>query len=271
MTYDATLVTRNRGLSIWLYEIEYNGVTYRYTSAAKDLTELSNTWLGRRGISHSGFRISSAMARQEMNLNFPRSHPLAQLMLVDDITDTSVTIRHGFEKDTDNEFVVKFRGRIVAIKSGITRVTAVCETDLTKTRIKGLPSVIQRPCRHGIYTPNCGVDIASHQTAGTITNLTGDVATISAASGESDGFYSGGVLTWSGIEQMIALHAGSSITLIGPIVGLAAAQASSNQSVSIAPGCPLTRDICNGRFSNLPNFGGWSWIDESPFDGRVLY
>ncbi len=270
MTHSALLSTLFGKRRLFLYEITYNGTTYRRAAALTDKTYSAQTWTAS-AISHSRFNITSALGRQETLMTLPRTDALAVAVLEDDVADTSVIIRDVFIEDAADELEVIFRGRIIGTNPGRLSVGLVCEDDYTNLRHKGLPDVMQRPCRHGIYSDNCGADFDTHKVAGTITALTGNDATISIASSRSDGVYSGGILKWSGIEQLIKRHAGTTIKLVAPIVGLAAAQAGGNQSVDIAPGCRQTRAWCESEFSNLDNHGGFPWITETPFDGRTLY
>jgi hypothetical protein len=61
------------------------------------------------------------------------------------------------------------------------------------------------------------------------------------------------------------------VTLVNPIPGLVAAVGAGATNVKIAPGCPLARSVCNDRFANILNFGGFPFISDNIFDGRQLF
>jgi uncharacterized phage protein (TIGR02218 family) len=276
----ASLITTVFGKRpIWLYELNVNGSTYYLTSAAEDyVDEDARTWVST-AISHTRFRVTSAIGRAETQLVMPQSNPIAQ-EFVDDTgyEDNYVKIYHEFQDQTPKARVQKFVGRVIAGRPVFTRITLLAENRMTEMRRKGLAAVIQRPCRHALYHTKdgygCGLNIANWQVSGSLTALgTGNtVATVSAASSFATGYFSGGVLTWNGKRQMIVRHTGSSLRLLAPVFGLAEALAASNpQSVQIAPGCNLTRNTCSSRFNNLANFGGFPWIDETPFDGKTIF
>lgn len=70
---------------------------------------------------------------------------------------------------------------------------------------------------------------------------------------------------------MITGHTGTQLTLIAPVYGFAPAIAGGPQAVLIAPGCKLTRAWCQSEFNALDDHGGFPWMDEGSFDGRVVW
>lgn len=274
MSYASLLALVSGKRPVWLYEFTRLGETVRFARASSNVSALSQTWEAR-AVTHTRFMRTGAVARAQTELVFPQSDAWAQRYRRGGAyVDNSVTVYHGFLNDPDSEFVVKFRGRVVGSRSALTRIVLLAENRMTELRRKARPAVIQRLCRHALYHTGCGLDIADWEVPATLTALSGRVATVTEAAAQADRYYAGGVLTYNGVRQSIARHVGSELTLFGSVPDLAddlAAAGPSGLSVTIAPGCTLSRSVCDERFDNLENFGGFPWFTESPFDGKKLY
>lgn len=275
MSYATWLATAFGKRGVWLYELTYGSTTVRLAASASNISALSNTWTAS-SIAHQRFRQTSAIGRAETILTLPNSDSFAQSLLTTDLQDTTVILRHGFTEDSASEFAVRFRGRMVGVRPLLGTIAILCENRFTETGRKGLSAVIQRPCRHALYHSKdglgCGVDYDTFKSYGTLVALSGNVAEVTEASGQADGYYAGGILEYNGRRQLIVKHEGYNLTLLGPVAGMATDLASaSSLSVYIAPGCDLTRATCNSRFNNLANFGGFPWIKDSPFAGKTLF
>lgn len=292
MSYSSVLETVFGKRPAWLYRFRRGSEERFFTSRSSDYldpdfdffdqqdvffgADFFNRTYVSTALFQSRIKNTSAIGRAETTFTFPQSNIWAQEYITDNgYEDNEVFVYHVFGNDVDLEQVLRFRGRVVAVQPALTRIVLTAENRFTELRRKGLSAVIQRPCRHALYHDRggygCNLNIADFETEGTLTALSENVATVGAASGQADGYYSGGVFTWQGKRQFIVSHTGGSLTLLGPISGLAAALASSNQSVKIAPGCDLSRATCNDKFDNLVNFGGFPWADETPYDGKTLF
>lgn len=272
MSYANFLALVSGKRPVWLYEFTRLGETARFARAGSDVSAMGHTWQAR-AVTHTRFMRTGVIGRAQTEIVFPQSDDWAQRYRRGGAyVDNALTVWHGFLNDPDGEFVVKFRGRVVGSRAALTRIVLVGENRMTEQRRKARPAVMQKLCRHALYHGGCGLNIANFETAGTVTTLVGQVATVAEAANQPDGYYSGGVLTYNGVRQSIARHSGSSLKLFGSVPDLDADLAATGAvSVTIAPGCTLTRATCNDRFNNLANFGGFPWIEETPFDGKKLF
>lgn len=267
MTFANILASVAGKRPFWLYELQRDGEVGRFTSAGADIEWNSQTWTSTP-VTHTRFMRTGAINRASTQLVFPASNVFAQRFLEPSYQGNLVIIRQGFSNDPDNEVVVRFRGRVIGVEPKLTRLVLTCENKTTQTRQKAMPAVMQRPCRHALYGDGCGLAIADWQVDATLTAYSDGVATVAAAASQPNGYYRYGVLEYAGRRQMIRAHSGSSLTLLGPIVGLEDDLAGSpgTLDVKIAPGCNLTRSVCNDRFGNILNFGGFPWMDETPWN-----
>ena len=254
--------------TVWLYEITVDGTT-TYLSRGRDYTLSAQLYTGTHA-SNSKIVVTQDAQKAEVVLVFARTDALAIAIRDNDTSDVLVKIKRGFAEDPDQEFRTEFQGRVVGTKPGLAWISIQCENEFTTFRRSGGAAVMQRPCRHALYHGGCGLDIADFNTAGTATAYAGSAVTVTEAASQSDGYYNGGILTFSTFPpQMIVAHVGTALTMLGPVGGLAEEiAASTTAAVSIAPGCNRSTGDCFTKFSNIENYGGFPYMMESPFDGR---
>jgi len=297
MSYFTWLRSNFGKKAIWLYEIEYGGTTTRYVAGAQSVTAMGQVWLPS-GISHNRFRRTVSNSRAETEIFLPRSDPLRDAFLLNDNLESIVTIYHGFAEDQqaspspwspspapspsppEPQFVIKFAGRAIGTRPFLTHMFITCENEYTVLRRKALAAIMQRPCRHAVYHyvdgyGGCPALLVNFQADATLLSVNGNVVEVPLADNVEDGYYTGGILEWSGSQQMIVSHTAYQLTLLGPLIGLSDALVSAGSAgvpVKIAPGCDLTRQTCNDRFDALLDHGGFPWMNgETPFDGKTLY
>ena len=262
---------------VWLYEFTIGGTTERYVPRASSYSYGGNSYSPLAITGPDRITDAGQERKAKVEVTMPASAAFAQSIL-DGIGAQIARVRilNGDAGDPDQEFRVVFSGRVKGFASfaGRTswgRLKVWAENDFTTGRRRVSPRIIDRTCSYGVYSTGCGLNIADFNAAGTATAIVGNTLTISAASGQADGYYRGGILTYDTHLQLIESHVGDQITLLAPVPGLAAQIASlGSASVEIAPGCDKTATTCNTKFSNVLNFGGWPEMDDELFDGSVL-
>lgn len=288
-TWAATLIGSK---PVYLYKIEKDAEVAFYTSRFADYSAAPATMpidffdpadffsrvdffaetFSKRPIAHSAIRETSNSRKRSVTISLPRTDAFAQKFIGDlGAAETRVSIWQGFENDTvDKEFVRLFSGDVLIVKPAWGGISLVCEDDGTQGKAKGIADVIQRPCRHALYYGKCTLALADYQTTGAATAMTGNVVTVTEASAQADGYYSGGIMAYGGALQLITAHSGTTLTLLGQVGDLLAdIAASGTQSVSIARGCNRSMSDCDS-FANSANFGGFQHLTDSPFDGRSI-
>ena len=77
------------------------------------------------------------------------------------------------------------------------------------------------------------------------------------ANGEADGFYDGGFVFFSSINdyRLILSHVGNDLTLLLPFPSDAA-----GETVRIFAGCDHTIATCKTKFDNVLNYGGFAFV-----------
>ena len=275
----------------WLYRIVIPGVaTYHATSRGRgftssagkpDATFVSTTNWVSTAILNGGTSQTTRAERAEVKISLPtyvkKSTPnqiVQDILAYDKQEDISISIWQTFIGDPDEEYAVKFVGRVVNVQPGLLATALICEEGFTAMNRSSVAQVMQRLCRHAHYFTTddgggCRLDIEDWKQAMAITEAAGRIVTVPLAALQPEGTLTAGVLFWGGDEYFIQEHSGSLLTLEATPVGLEDALDIGDQAIDVAPGCDLTAERCL-QFDNIANFGGFWWMLESPYDGRAL-
>ena len=260
-----------------LYLFQRGEAQYQFTSTAEAVSRTisgagSSTW-EPFSISHDRITDSDQAARSELKIQIPLSSQLAEDTIgnlgFDPIT---LTIFRG-DANT-SETVAVFKGRVISSNpQDDGQCILTCMTEIAALQRKGLSAVIQRPCRHVHYGRGCNLILADWQVTLPVASISADGKTVSVtgASAQSNGYYQLGTMEFGDRFEMMLTHSGNTVTLVNAIPGLVESVTLGATNVKIAPGCSLSRNVCNDRFANIENFGGFPFISENIFDGRQLF
>jgi len=258
------------GNPVYKFAFSADGTDYRYTNSAYEMTDSNGTYTPA-AISFSQIITTSEIAKNGIQIELPRDNALAQIFLgrVPEGA-TSLTIYRSHEPTIPGDLY--WKGRVSSVQADSDSVTLNCEDIFTSMQRPGLRARYQKTCRHALYSTDCGVTQASFANATTITAVSGDTITVTAVTPSpeipSDYFVGGIVELSDGTKRNIVAQAGWVLTLLYPFNDLTVG--SPLPPCTLYPGCDHTTTDCNGRFSNLLNFGGYPYIpSKSPFQGNV--
>lgn len=268
--------------AVWLYRIVIPGVaTYHVTSRGRgyessagkpDATFVSTTAWASTAILNGGVTQTTRAERAEVKVSLPTTGEIAQAVLgYDGQGDIAVTIWQTFAGDPDEEYALKFTGRVVRINPGLLAVDLTCEEGFTAMSRSSVAQVMQRLCRHAHYFTTadgggCRLDVDDWKQVVSITAIAGRVITVPLAALQPDGTFTAGILFWGGDEYFVQQHVGSALTLEKAPPGLSGLLP---EDADLVPGCNLTPENCVA-LDNIENFGGFWFMSESPFDGRAI-
>lgn len=276
MTYDAIETSAADGRPFFLYQFSQGASVWRFTSRAAEWVSLDGaedeiTWAAS-AIAHGDVVQSAEIERAQFEVSFPLSDPFARRYLgPPGPTITTLTIFRGHEQVPD-EVVAHWKGRVICAEVEGQRITLTCESVFSTLHRTGVRAKYQRICRHALYGPGCGLDLAAHLTTASVTAMSGRDLTVPEAAGQPDGWYRAGVLRFGAAHGFIVEHAGATLRLSAPMPELSAAvETAVLVAVEIAPGCDLRMVTCQGKFDNLASFGGFPAIPgRNPFGGSSI-
>ena len=278
--------------AVWVYRIEVPGETFHLTgwvwdgdiygwTAGADRPDASypaGVEFEFAGINRGEITETTSSSRSEVWISLPTSHPaMVAAQAWDEPEEITVTIWVTYLADPDEEYVLRFTGRVTGIEPGKVLSRLICEDPLTDMDRASAAQVASVDCRHNHYFTEddgtgCRLDLEDWQQTVEVTTVTAKVLTVPLAALQPDGTYRLGILEYAGAEYLIAAHVGSSLTLARVVPGLAAAVALDPVELLIAPGCDKKIATCVDRFDNVLNFGGLPGMvrGETPFDGRSI-
>ncbi len=284
MTFAASLAKASGKKPVWLYRFTVGASVFYVTRRPSTLFggPGHTTGIGQPDASflatqdwtpmpleHGKLTQSSEVARSEWEVSIPAQSTLGLAIRDhDDPSKIGVKAWQTFTDDPDEEYVVRFEGRVSVRKPGIIILSLVCETGLSELKYQANPVVIQRPCGHCHYfTPDdpeeagCKLDPDDWKVSGTASSNTGNLVICNEALLQPDGTYTYGLLFWSGQEFFILSHIGNQLRLDRAPVGMPAFA-----GIDIAPGCDGSLTACQS-FDNIENHGGFPYMTETPWTG----
>lgn len=271
MTFDAREKSLAGGQPLRLYEFQRGLIRFRYTNADRAI-EFETQTFDPVAIGDDGIRQTGEPNADALTVNCPHDLPVATLFRgAPPADEVAVIIRdlHFGEAEAHIAFIGSIDG--VRFPSP-GRADISCQSLAASMRRPGLRLTYERGCPLSLYDHNCRVNRDLFAVPATILSMTGLTITAAAFAAFADDYFPGGYIEWSigsgetdrrGVEN----QATDTLTLLGGTDGLAA-----GMSVTAYPGCPRTAVICDSRFNNILNYGGFPHLPgKSPFDGDPVF
>lgn len=244
-----------------------------WTVTSADSEETHNTELYTPAtVGRNNIESKNELSKANIQVSFDIDSPIARRWLnevVDDVVTLSI-----FSKE-DGLVEIIWKGRLMSVHPGTTDIKLLFESVFTSLRLTGIRKRYQRSCPYILYGRGCSLDKANFEEAGTVTAISsnGVTLTVPEAAGFASGFFIAGMIKVAdGTFRFITNHSGSTITLIRPVNSLVADFAEfGNTAISLYPGCDRSKEVCNNKFNNLNNYGGFAFIPtKNPFAGGSL-
>ena len=267
MSYETAVNTEQQSNPIDLFYFVFSNANatttaYAYTDADRDID--SNGIIYQRAvIKRDKFEKTDNAKKTRLQIKASQDLEVAQLF-----TNASPSGRMGVIirqlEDNDGGVATLFRGTLVSVKFKKREATLICESGQIELLRQGLQRKYGASCPWVLYGPECGVDRSANSQA--VTLIPGaDVRTYSINySGTDANYFAGGILDVGGTRYLILSHNGTEIVLdqTPPEV--------ITEGVAFA-GCLKSANVCNNKFNNLENFGGFPFVpDKSPFETNVF-
>lgn len=264
----------------WLLRVTIGAVAYHYSIGNQVITPVgkpaaeftgSTTWL-KSGIGVGPINDSGVQQKRVVRVTFPKALSVTpDLLALNRRVPVRIDLWQSFVGDPDDEYRRQFLGYAKQRKPRFTGVVLECFDDLETFNNQALSRAVQRPCPYAVYDASCMVPRAAHRVAGNANALSGLVVTVPEAASAADGTYNAGLLEYGSLEQRIRTHVGTQLTLHAPITGLADEITNNGSAaVNLLPGCLKSFNICDTRFNNTINHGGFEEISTSPYDGNGI-
>lgn len=257
-----------------LYAFTYPGENFYYTSGPLPVTYDSRDYIPVPGLSRSAITDVGEINKSALSLTAPDTFDVARLFEVAPPSDVVELVVRRLHRGDAADARIIWLGRVLNVSWQSGYSTIMCESLYTRLRSPGLRRIYSRNCPHVLYGAECGasqIAFASVVVMDTVPSSPYELAATGFGTLPA-GSLAGGKLIWEpggGIIERrgIRRHNGTAITLTHPIPGIL-----STSTVTVYPGCDRTRTICESRFSNLVNFGGFPYIPrKNPFGQSSVF
>ncbi|AUR88722.1 hypothetical protein NVP2117O_44 [Vibrio phage 2.117.O._10N.261.45.E9] len=226
--------------------ISYNGVTYQPLA-----------------ITRSKVEVTDDVYQSSLQVTFPRSEQFAlDLLNFSNEVPWNLVVFRGVVGSDD--YLVNWSGRVVSSKANGDEVDLECESIYTTIKRPGLKARYSKTCRHELYDSGCKESPVFR--SATVVTVNGTALTLDVPSQSGIGLFQAGILKLSETEfRFITANGTDDFTINRPARGLGV-----GDTVYVAYGCDHSKGVCESRFNNLDNFGGFPWIPSTnPFNSRV--
>lgn len=253
MSWNDAEYSTAEGMPVMLFTFSLEQKVWRYTSADDVITVMGKSWLP---VAIKGGTLAQG-AGDHMEITLPMDNEVVSLFRgVPPSSPVKLMIYRLHMTDAQREYETVWVGSISEIRREQPNRAKLISVGIASSLTRqGLRLTWGRSCPYSVYDSNCRVQAGQFARKGlVIRSLTG--AGISTPlSGTEDGWFSGGYIEYftDGILQRrgIRTHSGDELQLFGGPSGL-----SVGMTFTAYPGCDLTINTCERKFSNTLNYGG---------------
>ncbi len=268
MTFDADESSVESSRPVELYKFAQGNDDFLYTSAEDDITIGLDVYRAipiRRTAPVQGAEDRD----RDIQVVVPATDSFVQqYILVVPGQRATLTIQRFQRPTGTSELVLIFKGIVQSVafnKLGREAIISVLPIESATSR--PIPRFTYMGlCNHVLYDARCKVVETNFDFFGTASAFDSatNVLTVPGLNAESDGFYDGGFVLFSSINdfRLILSHTGNDITLLLPfpetVVG---------ENVTVFAGCDHTLATCKTKFDNVLNYGGFQFVPTAnPFE-----
>lgn len=265
MTFLTTARSIQASAPIELYKFTRGATVYRVSSSAENVIHEGHTYYAGRYVQRGAIEQSEDIFKNVVNFDFTRSDSFASYYIQRaSVMITNVEVIKM--ESSDSTYIPFWKGRVAGVKTNGNKITMEAEPIFTAQKRPGLRKVYELACNNTLYDQDCKASAAAFESFVTVTNVTGNVVTVSGLGAVADHYFTGGMVVDLYLNRYyISKQIGSELTTFFP------PELEVNQNISIFPGCDHSYATCGTKFSNSLNFGGFPWMPgKNPFVGSLV-
>ena len=251
------------GSPIEYYHFVRGTEEWSYTTGIEEVTISSVTYLPSV-ITRGRIQQNDEIKGATMEIGMDRTNALVTSITEDpDSLPITLTLYQRHIGDEAFSPIIKFIGQLVSF-SWVDGQAALQIASLENMFTREIPRVsVQKACPFMLYDGNCRALVETHTHTGevllmdvndprlmVIQNIDGGASDMLILPGETT--FELGVLKKGNARRFIARMSGNVILLLTPLSGL-----ENGDSIVLIKGCNRLADVCEDRFDNLENFGGF--------------
>ncbi len=274
MSYNDAETSVQDGRPVALYTFKWGNTVWRYTSADRDITRVElgvEVTYVADAFDDEGV-VQGGSSENDFTINCPADTPLARLFYGTPPNETIwLTVRRIHVGETDAPIYTI--GTVINVKRTSLSDAKITTKPLSATfKRTGLRLCWTRECPHFLYDQECKVNPEDHRVNAVVSSKTGNTITVSTVGGKDNDYFRGGFVSWPANTEgtlerrMIEDHTGNVIRFFGLTDRLPVGTA-----VALYPGCTRNPEICDSRFDNIENYGGYQFMPGSSPFGKQLF
>jgi uncharacterized phage protein (TIGR02218 family) len=264
VTYEALESSVEGGQPVELYVFTLGATVWRYTSAEDTVVFNSQTYLSRQ-IARNSPTQATDERRQQLEVSLPVDDPIAVRFIgipPGQPMDLSITRFHR----GDTEAFIFWQGKIVGasykkqgaqcVLSGITTEGAFSRP-IPRFKYQGL-------CNHVLFDTQCGILKSNFLHTDAVTAVSGNTITVNGLlAAKGAGWALGGFVNYADTDfRLVIGQSGDTLTFLLPFEAEVL-----GQTVKVQAGCDHTIGVCDSKFSNELNYGGFPFVPTlNPFE-----
>ena len=270
MSFDAQETSREDSQVLELYTFVFGAETFRFTSYNNDIVWAGLSYTATQ-ISRTATQNSQEDAINQLTVITTVDNAVAQ-KFVSNVPGSvgSVQVLRANANDVLEETIVIFEGFVASVKfDGELEAQILCNPSTNIFQRSGPRYSYQGICNHILYDARCKIARSGFTFTGLVSAVTGSTITVNGLSAKGAGWAVGGfVQAPSGApvdKRMILEQSGDTITLLLPFsIDVLGAQ------VDVLAGCAHSLAICESKFNNVINYGGFPYVPrKNPFNSTL--
>lgn len=264
------MMSQSTLMEVELYRFSSPGVEFLYTSHEFDVETMGHGDYRSLPIERNALALGAEAAKSALELRLPPDCDLVRHLLDAAITGagTSVLLQYVVRIEGFafwSHIATRWMGRVLGIEVSGDAARLHCESVQVSLKRIGLRRLYSRNCSHVLYSAACGaLPLAA---PAVVTGSDGRTLYLDGGTPpEVSGALAGGWLaTAAGQRYMIVADHGYAIEMLTPVA------IEPGSVVTLVAGCDHSTDVCDARFDNLDNYGGFPFIPgKNPFGTGVF-
>lgn len=282
MSYDSKETSTQDGRPAALYRLDWGNTSWFYTSADRPIERVEEVQgVGQTvtylpvAASDEGM-VQGSSSQNDFTVNVPSNLPIVPLFRGTPPSETIwLTVRRCHDAD-GTEAPIYWTGTVNNVKRPSPAKAKIIGQPISASlKRTGLRLCWTRECPHFLYDAGCKVDPEDYRHDGEVVSIAGPNIRVTLTTSEDDGYFRGGFVSWEANEdgtierRFIEGDSTDGDDTILTIFGLADLL-EVGAAVKVYPGCARIPEVCDGKFDNLDNYGGFPQMPgETPFKNAI--
>jgi Phage conserved hypothetical protein BR0599 len=282
MTFSAYELSIDQGEPVLLYDFFIGIAHWRYTTADRPITYLSNVY-APIAISSGAVNQGQEIKKKSLPITVPLDAEVVSVLQdFPPSGDFLITITELHFTDPDQQGFICFVGRVMSQKQAGATIVMSCEPAYTGVKTTGLRRRFQLNCAHVLYGVGCTILPSDFVTAAVISSVTGPTVGVPGLVPPTGLSFAGGYIEWDSGKGYLERRSINSMAGGGATLNLAYAAPDlvPGLAISVYPGCDHTTGNCiafkppgaDPALGNILNYGGQPYIPAvNPLTGNPIY